>query len=190
MLTQIANLLIDTIGSLFVYVLLLRFHMQWTRAPFRNPVGEMIAALSNWIVLPLRRVVPGLWGLDMATLLVAWLAQGLLTAVLMALHGFVPGGGSGMAFVILALVSAMELLIMSVKLLIGAAIVQAVLSFISPYSVLAPVLDALTRIFYAPFRRVLPPLGGVDLSPLFLVLAAQIAIIVLERLKAYAVMLS
>ena len=67
------------------------------------------------------------------------------------------------------------------------AIVQAILSFISPYSVLSPVLDALTRSFYKPFRRVIPPLGGIDLSPLFLVLAAQIAIMLLRQLKMMAV---
>lgn len=181
MLAQIISLIVDTLGSLFVYLLLLRFHMQWTRAPFRNPVGEMIAGLTNWLVLPARRFIPGLLGLDMATLLLAWLAQGLITVLLMSLQGH-NLGNPGMAVVMLASVSAVELLIMSIYLLIGAAIVQAILSFISPYSVLAPVLDALTRPFYKPFRRFIPPLGGIDLSPLFLVLAAQIAIMLLRHL--------
>ena len=187
MLAQIISLIVDTLGSLFVYLLLLRFHMQWTRAPFRNPVGEMIAGLTNWLVLPARRFIPGLLGLDMATLLLAWLVQGLIMALLMSLQGHNFGNAPGMAVLVLALVSAVELLIMSVYLLIGAAIVQAILSFISPYSVLSPVLDALTRPFYKPFRRFIPPLGGIDLSPLFLVLAAQIAIMLLRQLKMMAV---
>ena len=184
MLGQIASLLIDTLGMLFVYLLLLRFHMQWLRAPFRNPVGEFIAALTNWAVLPVRRVIPGLMGLDVATLLLAWLAQALVMALLLSLKGYDFGGAPAIAFGVLAAMSALELLSASIRLLIGAAIVQAILSFIAPYSVLAPVLDALTRRFYTPFRRFVPAIGGIDLSPLFLVLAAQIALIVLERVKA------
>ena len=101
MLAQIISLIVDTLGSLFVYLLLLRFHMQWTRAPFRNPVGEMIAGLTNWLVLPARRVIPGLLGLDMATLLLAWLAQSLITALLMSLQGH-DFGNPGVAVLILA----------------------------------------------------------------------------------------
>lgn len=186
MLNQIASLLIDTLGMLFVYLLLLRFHMQWLRAPFRNPVGEFIAALTNWAVLPVRRVIPGVLGLDAATLLLAWLVQALVMALLLSLKGYDFGGASGIAVGVLAVMSALELVAASIKLLIGAAIVQAILSFISPYSVLMPVLDALTRRFYAPFRRFIPPIGGIDLSPLFLILAAQIALIVLDRVKALA----
>ena len=71
MLAQILTLIIDTLGTLLVYVLLLRFHMQWLRAPFRNPAGELGSGLTNWCVLPARRVVPGLLGLDFATLMLA-----------------------------------------------------------------------------------------------------------------------
>lgn len=186
MLTQIASLLIDTLGMLLVFTLLLRFHMQWLRAPFRNPVGEFISALTNWAVLPARRVIPGMLGLDVATLLLAWLTQVLVTALLLALRGYDFASAPGIAFGLLAVMAVLDLLALSVKLLIGAAIVQAILSFVSPYSVLAPVLDALTRRFYAPFRRFIPPLGGFDLSPLFLILAAQIALIVLDNVKQFA----
>ena len=179
MLSQIGTLLIDSLGSLFVYVLLLRFHMQWLRAPFRNPIGEFVAALTNWLVVPVRRVVPGLFGLDLATLFLAWLAQ----ALLMSLRGYAFASAPGTAFLVLAAISAIELARMSVNLLIGAAILQAVLSFVGPHSPLAPVLDMLTRRFYAPFRRFIPPIGSIDLSPLFLVIAAQIVIIMLEWLR-------
>jgi YggT family protein len=183
MLSQIGTLLIDSLGSLFVYVLLLRFHMQWLRAPFRNPIGEFVAALTNWLVVPVRRVVPGLFGLDLATLFLAWLAQALVMALLMSLRGYAFASAPGTAFLVLAAISAIELARMSVSLLIGAAILQAVLSFVGPHSPLAPVLDMLTRRFYAPFRRFIPPIGSIDLSPLFLVIAAQIVIIMLEWLR-------
>lgn len=183
MIAQIITLLIDTLGTLLVYVLLLRFHMQWLRAPFRNPVGELVTGLTNWAVLPLRRVIPGLLGLDVATLLLAWLAQGLMALALMALRDYDFTRANGVVYAMLAWLAAIELLRMSVLLLIVAVIVQALLSFVAPYSPLAPVLDALTRRFYQPFRRFIPPMGNIDLSPLFLILAAQIVIIILERLR-------
>ena len=88
MLGQIASLLVESLGNLFVYVLLLRFHMQWLRAPFRNPIGEFIAALTNWIVMPMRRAIPGLFGLDLATLFTALLAEALMLALLMSIRGY------------------------------------------------------------------------------------------------------
>lgn len=185
MLAQIFTLIIDTLGTLLVYVLLLRFHMQWLRAPFRNPVGDLIAGLTNWCVLPARRVVPGLFGLDLATLMLAWLVQALVQGILMSLRGYDFAGAPGIAFVVLGVLAAVELMRMSVMILIAAAIVQALLSFIAPYSPLAPVLDALTRPFYKPFRRFIPPVGNIDLSPLVLVLAAQVVLIMLGQLRAF-----
>ena len=75
MFVQIANFLVDTLVSFFVLLLLARFHFQWLRLPFRNPVGEFLLATTNWIVLPARRVIPGLAGLDLSTLLTAWIVQ-------------------------------------------------------------------------------------------------------------------
>ena len=181
MLGQIGTLLVETIIGLVVYLALIRFYMQAFHAPFRNPVGELVTGLTNWAVLPLRRVIPGLLGLDVATLLLAWLAQGLLMALLMSLNGYSFASTPAIAFLILAGMSALELLVMSIKLLMGAAIVQAILSFVAPDSWLMPLLNVLTRRFYAPFRRLIPAVGGFDLSPLFLLLACQIALIVLDR---------
>jgi len=179
-LTQIANLLIDTLGTLFVYLLLLRFHMQWLRAPFRNPIGEFVTGLTNWLVLPARRIIPGLFGLDLATLITAWIVEMLIMAALMALHGM--QSGSGGAIALIAVLAVVELLRMSLYLLIGAAIVQALLSFMAPYSPVAPLLNALTAPFYRPFRRFIPTVGNIDLTPLFLVLVAEIALIMLGAL--------
>ena len=68
MLTQIGVFLVDVVASFFVFMLLARFHFQWLRVSFRNPVGEFVLATTNWIVMPARRLVPGLAGLDLATL--------------------------------------------------------------------------------------------------------------------------
>lgn len=182
MLLQIANLLIDSLGSLFIYMLLLRFHMQWLRAPFRNPIGEMVAALTNWMVLPARRFIPGLFGLDLATLILALLAQALMKALLMSLSGFPFANAPGIAFLVLGALSAIDLVRMSINILIAAAIVQALLSFVAPYSPIAPLLNAITEPFYRPFRRIIPPMGNIDLTPLFMIIVAQVLLIPLATL--------
>ena len=73
MADQVIKYLLDVAFGLFTYALLLRFVMQWLRAPFRNPLGQFIVAVTVWMVRPVRRVVPGLFGVDLASLLLAWL---------------------------------------------------------------------------------------------------------------------
>ena len=87
MLSQILQFLIDTIASFLVFLLLARFHFQWLRVSFRNQIGEFVVALTDWLVLPARRVIPGLAGLDLATLLLAWLVQAATLGILFTLRG-------------------------------------------------------------------------------------------------------
>src|SRR4051794_39199145 len=87
MLIKIASFLIQTAFGLFISVLLLRFWMQMLRAPFRNPVGQFVTAFSNWAVLPVRRVIPGLMGLDLASILIAWIASVLMLGLLAMVRG-------------------------------------------------------------------------------------------------------
>jgi YggT family protein len=181
MLSQIGHLLVQTAFGIVVYALLLRFHMQWLRAPFRNPVGQFVSALTDWIVRPVRRFVPGLFGLDLATILIAWFAEALMLVLLYRLRGFPLAGSPGAAGLLFTL-AAMELLRASLYLMIGVIIVQVIISWVNPHAPLAPVFDALTRPFYAVFRRFVPTLGNVDLSPLFVLLVAQILLILLDSL--------
>ena len=182
MLAQIGQLLIDTVFGLLVYVLLIRFYLQVFRAPFRNPVGQFVVAISNWIVLPARRVIPGLKGMDLSTLVLAWLLEMLAWLLGFWLRGFSFGSAPGIAFGVLAALAVLELVRLSLYLLIGVVIVQVILSWVSPYTPMAPIFDALTRPFYRPFRRLVPPIANIDLSPLFVVLVAQILLIPLAAL--------
>jgi YggT family protein len=164
--------LVSTVFGLVVYTALLRFIMQWLRAPFRNPLGQAVMALTDWAVKPLRRILPGRGGYDWASLVVAWIGQmlwlGVLTlmgaAVLSAsLAGFVA------AFALIELVKA------ALWIMIGAIFVQAILSWVAPDGPLAGVLNALTFRVLAPIRRVVPPLGGaLDLSPLIAIVLGQL----------------
>jgi YggT family protein len=182
MLQQIASFLVNVVASFFIYLLLARFLMQWLRVPFRNPLGEFVIAATNWLVLPARRVVPSLAGLDLASLLLAWLLQALLLYVLYLLAGLELGAAIGA----LAVFALFDLVRFAIYLFIFVLIVQAVLSWVNPYSPVGPLFDALTRPFLRPIRRVVPPLGSVDLSPLVLIVLLQVLLIPLEHLRALA----
>src|SRR5689334_16572690 len=174
MLTDALRFLLNTVFALIVYSALLRFFMQWLRAPFRNPLGQAVAALTDWAVKPLRKVLPGFRGFDWASLLVAWLAQLLW---LLSLAGLGGGAMSGALVAPLAALSLVELLKAALWILIVAVFLQALLSWVAPDGPLAGVLNALTFRFLAPIRRVVPPIGGVlDLSPLIVIVLAQLAL--------------
>jgi YggT family protein len=177
MLGQIASFLVDTLFTFFVVLLLLRFHFQWLRVPFRNPVGEFVLATTSWMVLPARRVIPGLAGLDLPTLLLAWLLQALGIWIQAEIRGFEPG----LATVVF--VSLIDLVRYSLYILVAAVIIQVVFSWLNPYTPVAPVLDALTRPFLRPLRRFVPPIGSFDLTPLVLVVLAQVVLIVLWHIR-------
>src|ERR1700693_275771 len=87
MFSDVLQFLLNTVFGLFVYALLLRFYMQLCRAPFRNPLGQFVVALTDFMVKPARRLIPGLSGIDWATLLLAWIVEGLLITLSTALRG-------------------------------------------------------------------------------------------------------
>ena len=186
MLSQIARLLTVTAFGLVIYALLLRFHMQWLRAPFRNPVGQFVSALTDWIVKPARRVVPGLLGLDLATILIAWFAEALMLVLLCWLRDVSLAGSStpSVAAGVLFTLAAAELARVSLYLLFVVVIGHVVLSWVNPHAPLAPVFYALTRPFYAVFRRFVPSIGSIDLSPVFVLLSAQILLMLLDKLES------
>ena len=174
MLIDALRFLINTVFVLIVYSALLRFIMQWLRAPFRNPLGQAVAALTDWAVKPLRRVLPGFRGFDWASLLLAWVAQLLW---LLSLAGLAAAAITAALIAALAALSVVELLKAALWILIIAVFLQALLSWIAPDGPLAGVLNALTFRFLAPIRRIVPPIGGVlDLSPLIVIVLAQLVL--------------
>jgi YggT family protein len=177
MLDSALKFLIDVFFGLFTYTLLLRFVMQMLRAPFRNPAGQAVIALTDWIVKPLRRVFPGFKGVDWASLVATYLFQLLwLGAYYVAFgKGFSLSGG-GALFLLAA--AAIALLKAALWLLIVVVFVQAILSWVAPDGPLAGLLNALTFPFLRPVRRLIPPLGGaLDLSPLIVIVIAQLVLI-------------
>ncbi len=186
MLQQIASFLVDVVVGFFVYLLLARFLFQWLRVPFRNVLGEFIIAGTNWMVVPARRVIPSLAGLDLASLLLAWLLQALMLYVLYLIAGIdfssAPGIGGG----VVAGLALIDLVRFTLYIFVFALVMQAVLSWVNPYSPVGPLFDALTRPFLRPIRRFVPPLGNVDLSPLVLIVLLQVLLIPLAELRRLA----
>lgn len=183
MLIEILNFLLDVVASFFGYLLLLRFAMQWRRVSFNNPLGHFVLQTTNWVVLPLRKAVPGFLGLDFASLLPAWLLQSLAKALLLALKG---GGAlaAGALLPVALVLGLFELLRMAVMAAIALMLVQAVLSWVNVRSPLAGPIQALTEPLLRPLRRFVPPVANVDLTPLVAIVLAQVLIMLLAYAKA------
>ena len=185
MLNDTTQFLLDVFVQGFAAVLLFRFLLQWLRAPLRNPVGEFIMAISDFVVLRARRYIPSLWRLDSSSLLLALTVELIYLGLTLSLQGY-PFTNFPL-FGLLAW-SIVKLIKISVYLLMSALVAQAILSWVNPFTPLAPLLAVITQRFLRPLQRVLPLIGNVDLSSLILLVICQIILIVplamLEKLAA------
>lgn len=182
MLDNILSIVLGAVYWVLVPAALLRYQMQRVRAPFGNPIGQFVIALTDWIVKPLRRLVPGRGGHDWASLIAALafeLANGLLFDLL-SLRMTIPRG-----HVLPWLASAPFGFASAVfTVMLWCLIVYAVLSWMRAESPIGDVLDALVNPWLRPIRRRIPLVGGFDLSPLVLVVLLQIALVVTARVQS------
>ena len=165
--------LIETVIGFFTILFLLRLYMQVLRVSFLGPLGQFVITLTNWAVRPLRRIIPPWGGFDLASLLPAILLQlglAILSHVLLPRHLFADDTAMALFFGTSALLGIVR---ESIRLFIGALIVQAVLSWVNPRSPIAAPIHQFTRPFLDPIRRILPPISGIDLSPLVAIVLAQ-----------------
>lgn len=174
MLNQALAFVVETVFHVFVLAALVRFWMQALKAPVRNPIAQFTMALTDFAVKPLRRVLPGLLRLDLASLAVAWAAEFALLAIL-ALLREVPIA-SGPVLSILGFLAIVKLLRLTVYIVMGAVLLQALLTWVSPYHPVAPFFDALTRPFLKPFQKAVPTIGGVDVTPVLVLIACQLVL--------------
>ncbi len=184
MLYQIVSLLLEVVVGLLAGACLLRLYMQWQRIPMSlrsgNPLARFIFTLTDWLVLPLRKALPALGSLDTASLVGAFVLQLAEFTVLWLLQGMAAPLAT---LPVLALVGLVRL---SISALTALVIAYAVLSWVpgSGQSPFADVIERLVAPALAPIRRILPLVGGVDLSPLALLVLLQIAAIVLGSVQA------
>lgn len=153
----------------FILLLLARFYMQTARIPFRYGFGQFVIKMTNFLVLPARRIIPSLMGLDTASVFVAWLLALFMHWVLFALRPWPYDFFAWSSMMALMLLAVLEVLRSSLYLLFAVVIGLSVLSWVNPHSPLMSLLVQVTEPFLRPLRRILPIIGGVDISPLILI---------------------
>jgi YggT family protein len=177
MLQDAAQFLLQTVFGLAATAFWLRFYMQLARVPFHNTFAQFIVKVTDFAVKPLRRIIPGFFGLDWASLLLFFLTQLVWTLASLWVDGypFLAAGSAVWPGVLLfALAACLKL---AVYLLIGLIVIQAVFSWVNPFSPIAPVFYAMARPVLAPFQRAIPPVAGIDLSPLAAIVLLQLVLI-------------
>ncbi len=168
---NVAYLLVNTLGGLYVLAVLLRFMLQVARADFYNPFTQAIVRVTDPAVRAFRRVIPGYRGLDFASLILALVAQCVCTFLLITTSGYaVPGAGLIITWSVVGLLSFI------LNIYFWAMMISIIASFIAPYSghPALMLVRQITEPVMEPFRRLLPAMGGLDLSPIFVFLGLQI----------------
>ncbi|MDX1251438.1 MAG: YggT family protein [Gammaproteobacteria bacterium] len=170
-----AVFLVKTLFDLYIGALLLRFLLQLVRADFRNPFSQFLVKATNPVVIPLRRIIPGMGGMDMASLLMALMLQAVKMLLLAVIAGRLP---SIAGLLILSLADLTELLL---TLYTATLILQVILSWVAQgtYNPLANVLHSLNEPLLSPVRRLIPAISGFDLSPIGVLIVFQLLRILL-----------
>jgi YggT family protein len=174
-LNSILTLIVDSIAAILGGVLLLRFWMQVVRVRPPSALGQFIFQLTDWLVRPLRRVLPGAGGYDWASLIAALLVILLAVAINLAIFSRF----SAELLVLLTLIRFFEWVFYG---FMGLLIIEAIFSWVNPHAPLAPFIRALNDPLLRPLRRVVPLIGGIDLSPLVALILLRIALMLVTSL--------
>ncbi|HHM05536.1 MAG TPA: YggT family protein [Gammaproteobacteria bacterium] len=166
-----AVLLIHTFFGLYILAVMLRFLFQWLRADFYNPVSQFLVKITNPPLKPLRRIIPGWGGIDLASVVLMLTLQ-LIEVYLVTLAMGVRGSAGALFFTSLA-----DLLNLFFNVFLFGVLLRVILSWVAPqtYNPVTTLLHTLTEPVLAPARRVIPPISGVDLSPVLTLLVLQLA---------------
>ena len=178
MSNQILIFLVDTILGLLSLALLLRFYFQLLRVPFYNAISQFLIAVTDFMVRPARRVIPGWAGIDLSTLILAWLLESIIVTSMYMAQGYDFEVNVVASLGVMGLLGIVEIIKTTLYIVLLMIIIQAVLSWVNPHSPAAPLLDSFTRPFLAVFRRRIPPIANVDLSPLFVLILIQVLLMI------------
>ena len=171
--------IVNTLAQLYLFVLLLRLWLPWLGADFRNPIAQAILKLTSPVIVPVRRMVPPVGRLDTATVLVAFIIQYVTILFLLLILG------TSSDFLSIAVTATVNLVLLSLRLFIFAIIIRVILSWVSPggYNPALALIYSMTDRILQPIRRIIPPLGGLDLSPLFAIILLTAVTIIVVGLK-------
>lgn len=180
-LNEIFGYLIQTALSIYLLAMLLRFLLQLVRADFYNPICQFLIKITNPPVIPLRRVLPGVGGIDVASLLLSILLQLACITAMLFLHGLTPPN-----ILVLLVWSLLGVIALLVNIYFFALLGMIILSWVAPGSNHPAIylLHQITEPVMAPFRKALPPMGGMDFSPILLFILINIVQIALRHMAA------
>jgi len=167
--------IVQAVANLYLLVLLLRLWLPVLRADFRNPLAQAILKITSPLVIPMRRIMPSLGTVDTATILVAFVIQYLTILLILLVYG------QTSSFAPIAITAVVNLVFLSLRLFAFAIVIRVVLSWISPggHNPATAIISTLTEPVLRPFRRLIPPIGGLDISPIFaMILLFALSIVV------------
>ncbi len=169
-LTNAGSFLITTLFGIYLLIVMLRFLFQYFRIDFYNPISQFLLKATNPVLIPLRRMIPGAAGIDWSSILLM-LAIKMIETLLVIL---MLGGKPGLSAMLLISIAGLLSLLMNVFLF--SIIIQVVLSWVSPgtHNPMTSIIYSLTEPILRPVRNALPPMGGLDLSPLVVLIALQL----------------
>jgi len=173
-MAEAAIFLLKTVLGILSLAFVLRFYLQLVRATPRNPLSAFVYAITDFLVVPARRFIPGLFGYDLSTLILALITEMLLLIMVLILTGAHLQTFSLMTILGIFCLSSIALLKTFIYIVIVVTFAQAILSWVNPYSPVMPLLAAMSSPFLDVIRRRLQPIGGVDLSPLVLLVVCQL----------------
>ena len=173
-LSQPAAFLVQVVFGLYAALVILRFLLQLVRADFYNPLSQFIVKATRPLLNPLRQVIPGVSGIDIASLVLAWLVITIEQLAILAI------GGAGFQPAAAALLAIPEMISLLINIFLFAILIQVIISWINPgtYNPAIGLIHSLTEPLLSPVRRRMPELGGLDLSPM----VVMIGLVVLEML--------
>lgn len=179
-LTEAGTLLVEVIFSLYILAVLLRFLFQLTRADFYNPISQFLVAFTNPLLKPLRQIIPGLYGIDFASLVLLLLLKCSELYLLLLMGGF------AVHWLPIVAAATVDLLRLTLNVFFFAILIRVILSWFMPYGIhqnpAGSLLVNLTEPLLRPARRLIPPIGGLDLSPIVVIVALQLMQLALAHL--------
>ena len=178
-MTQALYFIVKTLAQLYLLLLLLRFWLPIMRVDFRNPIANGILRITSPLVIPVRRIIPPIGRLDTSTILVAYILEFLLILALLALRGL------RVETLPIAITAILELAILSLNLFFFVILIKIILSWVAPqnYNPMTVLLNTMAEPLLRPFRRIVPAVGGFDISPIFAIVLLKAAEIVLQSYR-------
>jgi YggT family protein len=181
MVSNILHLVVYTLMSLLMIIVVLRFLLQLVKADFYNPISQGIVKVTKPLLMPLRKIVPGVWGIDMASVVLMLILQLVGILVLGLIHGQLVLIGYPLHSLIWAVLGCLTIVS---NIFFWSIIISIIGSWIAPASghPLLHLVNQLIHPIMAPVRRLLPPLGGViDISPILVILALKVVDMLILR---------